>query len=55
LLARYGQEEILSVEDITPFVREQARQLHAGLGNLMVPEERVYSAPPMAAHNVGAD
>ncbi|MFL6601880.1 MAG: DUF4291 domain-containing protein [Steroidobacteraceae bacterium] len=54
-LARYGREAILSVEDITPFVTEQARQLCAGLDNLIVPEEHVYSAPTVAARNVGAD
>jgi hypothetical protein len=55
MLARYGQEEVLSVEDITLFVKEQAGHLHAGLDNLKIPEERVYTAPPAAAQNVGTD
>lgn len=54
-LARYGQEEILSIEDVTSFVREQAEHLRTRLDDLRVPEESLYRAPTPAAHNVGAD
>ena len=43
VLHRYGEQELLSVEDITPFVIEQ-RQLRAhGFAELVMPEERVYA------------
>ncbi len=53
-LARYGKAEIISIEDVTPFVKEQAKLL-AELDRLVVPEESVYQAPSPAARNVGLD
>jgi hypothetical protein len=54
-LARYGQDEILSIEDVTLFVREQGERLHTELDDLSVPEENVYQATVAAARNVGVD
>lgn len=42
MLRRYGQEDLLSVEDITPFVAEQRQCLARGLEELHTPEEKVY-------------
>jgi hypothetical protein len=41
-LRRYGQQELISIEDITPFVTEQRRRLSSGFVELHTPEERVY-------------
>ncbi|HXJ58413.1 MAG TPA: DUF4291 domain-containing protein [Verrucomicrobiae bacterium] len=41
-LRRYGQQELISVEDITPFVAEQRQHLNDGFVELHTPEERVY-------------
>ena len=41
-LRRYGQEAVLSIEDITPFVLEQRARLHGGLNTLQTPVERLY-------------
>jgi hypothetical protein len=41
-LLKYGQQELLSVEDITPFVTEQRQRLSDGFVELHTPEERVY-------------
>jgi hypothetical protein len=41
-LRRYGQKELISVEDITPFVVEQRQRLSDGFVELHTPEERVY-------------
>ena len=54
-LVRYGQEEILSIEDVTLFVKEQAQRLQTGLDELLVPEENVYRVPAAVAHNVGTE
>ncbi len=40
-LARYTQEWIVDIEDITPFVREQAQHVALG-GELLVPQVEVY-------------
>jgi hypothetical protein len=48
ILRRYGEEEILTVEDITTFVKDQAQTLERGLDELMLPDERVYE-PSLAA------
>jgi hypothetical protein len=52
-LRRYGKEELLSIEDITPFVREQAQAANLGFENLVVPAERVYRPDGAAARAVG--
>lgn len=54
-LARYGQEEILSIENVTSFVTEQAECLRNGLDDLMIPEENVYRASAPATRNIGAE
>ena len=41
-LRRYGQQELLSIEDITPFVSDQKARLCNGFAELQMPEERVY-------------
>ena len=41
-LRRYGQQELISVEDITAFVTEQRQRLADGFAELHTPEERVY-------------
>lgn len=41
-LRRFGQQELISVEDITPFVAEQRQRLGDGFVELHTPEERVY-------------
>lgn len=57
VLALYGREWIRSIDDLTPFVREQhARVRDHDLGGLLVPEERVYPiADPRAARRLGVD
>ncbi len=43
MLLRYGQEEIVSIEDITPFVVEQRENnLKAGFETLVTPREEVF-------------
>ncbi|HSI64233.1 MAG TPA: hypothetical protein VLE43_13990 [Candidatus Saccharimonadia bacterium] len=41
-LRRYGQQELISIEDITSFVAEQRQHLSQGFAELHTPEERVY-------------
>ncbi len=41
-LRRYGETEILSIEDITPFVVAQRANLNNGLEALVTPKESVY-------------
>lgn len=49
-LARYGQDEIIRIEDITPFVKEQAKR---SIEDLLVPAERVYQpASRLASQNI---
>jgi hypothetical protein len=55
MLKRYGDDEILSIEDITPFVKEQSLRLPAGFDDLLIPEERVYSPTPEAAFRLGVE
>lgn len=55
MLKRFGEDEILSIEDMTPFVKEQARRLAASIDDLLLPEERVYSPTPEAALRLGTD
>jgi hypothetical protein len=55
-LRRYAQEELISIEDITPFVIEQRQRLGDDLAGLLTPEERVYvPADPQAAITVGIE
>jgi hypothetical protein len=55
-LRRYGQQELLSIEDITAFVAEQRQRLSAGFAELHTPEERVYCPrDPEAAITVGIE
>lgn len=55
-LRRYGNEELISVEDITPFVKEQRENLGNDFQALMIPEERVYIPHDEAARlAVGID
>ncbi len=45
MLKRFATTALLSVEDITDFVRMQSRQLESGIQNLVVPIETSYSGP----------
>lgn len=53
-LRRYAEEEVLSIEDITPFVAEQ-REHVANLHALQTPEEHIYVPDPQAAHAAGVE
>lgn len=48
-LRRYGEEALLGIEDITPFVIAQRAHLRDGFAELVVPCERVYPMPVAAA------
>jgi hypothetical protein len=54
-LRRYGEAEVVSIEDITPFVQEQRLILAAGANEFRAPSEDVYAPSPPAALNVGVD
>ncbi|HEU0251757.1 MAG TPA: hypothetical protein VFR12_01915 [Pyrinomonadaceae bacterium] len=54
-LRRYGEQELISVEDITDFVLEQLSNLDGTYKSLITPEERVYVPEPNAARAVGMD
>jgi hypothetical protein len=41
-LRRYGEPELISVQDVTPFVAEQRARLGGAFAELQTPEERVY-------------
>ena len=48
-LRRFGERDLLGVEDITAFVAEQRAHLSNSLDALLVPAERVYSPADRAA------
>lgn len=48
-LRRFGASELISIEDITPFVIEQRSNLSAGLDRLFTPREAVYLPSDHAA------
>jgi Domain of unknown function (DUF4291) len=52
-LRRYGEEELLSIEDITPFVVEQRARINRDFQDLITPEEHVYDPGPEAARALG--
>jgi hypothetical protein len=55
-LRRYGEQELLAIEDITPFVAEQRQHLTDGFAELRTPEERAYlPADREAAMTVGIE
>jgi len=55
-LRRYGEQELVSIEDITPSVIEQRKYLPRSLDKLILPEERVYvPADQEAVVAVGID
>ena len=49
VLRRFGEQDLLSVADITAFVAEQRQHLEDNLHALLVPEERVYRPSAGAA------
>ncbi len=54
VLRRFGGEELLSIEDITPFVATQRAFLESGYGNLKTPLEQVYvPSSRRAVENIG--
>jgi hypothetical protein len=55
-LRRFAGPDLISVEDITPFVAEQRQRLRNGLDSLEVPAERVYYPnDPLSAAAAGID
>jgi hypothetical protein len=56
VLRRYGQEQLISIDDVTPFVVEQRLHLHGDLSALRIPEESIYRpSDPQAAIAVGIE
>ena len=56
MLRRLAHDELLSIEDITPFVLQQRKTLTGGIEGLETPVERVYiPADGEAARAVGLD
>lgn len=55
MLRRYGEEDLLGIEDITTFVREQHAHVQHDCAALTLPSERVYVPVAEAAANVGLD
>jgi hypothetical protein len=55
MLRRYGEEDLLGIEDITAFVHEQHGNVHGDGETLQLPRERVYIPAPDAAANIGLD
>jgi hypothetical protein len=53
-LRSFGEEELLSIDDVTPFVIEQRTNLD-NLQTLSVPAESIYSPSAIAAKSVGID
>ncbi len=47
-LRRYGEEALLGIDDITPFVIAQRAHLRDGFAGLVMPRERVYPMPAAA-------
>ena len=41
-LLRYGQSEVLEIEDITDFVKEQSKNVKAPFESLLMPKEQIY-------------
>ena len=55
-LRRYSQQELISVEDITPFVVEQRQRLTSGNTELLTPDEDVfYPDSQEATVNIGLE
>lgn len=55
-LRRFGQSELISIEDVTPFVIEQRQNLKDGFQGLQTPCEEIYRPDSTtAAHAVGID
>ena len=55
-LRRYGERDVVSIEDIAPFVIEQRQFVPGQLEQLQMPEEKVYQPlNALAALNVGLD
>jgi hypothetical protein len=56
MLRRYGQREVVAIEDISDFVAEQRERAKAGAELLQTPREEVYiPRRPEAAQSVGLD
>lgn len=55
-LRRFGEQELISIEDITPFVAEQRSKVSGDCSDLRIPAETIYSpADPAVAATVGID
>lgn len=55
MLRRYGEESLLSVDDITDFVAAQREHARGDSASLTLPRERVYAPEARAASNIGVD
>jgi hypothetical protein len=55
MLRRYGETDVLSIEDVTPFAIEQRARLEHYFEGLELPVEHVYLPAPDATAAVGID
>lgn len=55
VLAEYGADAVIAIEDVTEFVREQHANVTGNCGALVTPRERVYVPGDAAARNLGTD
>ena len=55
ILRRYGEQEAMSITDVTDFVIAQRGRATGDAAMLLVPDERVYIPEPEAAVSVGID
>ncbi|MGH8109037.1 MAG: DUF4291 domain-containing protein [Arenimonas sp.] len=55
VLRRYGEQAVISIEDISDFVRQQSAMRGEDCAGLMIPVEHAYMPKSIAAKNVGID
>jgi hypothetical protein len=55
MLRRYGERELLSIDDITPFVADQRMRVEGALHALHMPTERIYEPMQSVADRIGLD
>ncbi len=55
MLEKFSREFIVKVDDVTEFVKEQAKNVSDTCDNLMVPEEHVYLCSEEVANNIHLD
>ena len=55
-LRRFGGQELISIEDCTPFVAEQRQRVSGDLADLLIPAEQIYRpVDRVAAAHVGIE